>query len=152
MLMSRIVVLAILANLASVAWTPSNGQTPPPSVRKVDPATLAMRDVPAFAGVSNGFIEGAFDKSGLYAASSRMMKGSKFPPHSHPDMRLTVVVAGTMYLGEGDTFDESKLVAYPAGTVAVTPANTFHYMYAKDNDVIALEIGSGPSGAAFVKK
>ena len=121
-------------------------------IQAIDPAGLSHTPIPAFPGVANTFLTGAFNKPGLYAAHGKMSKGAKFPPHSHPDVRLSVVMSGTMYLGEGETFDVSKLVAYPAGTVAITPPNTPHYMYAKDGDVTILEIGSGPSGASFTEK
>lgn len=119
------------------------------AIQKIDLGTMALSPIAAFPGVSNGFVTGAFDAPGLYAAQGEMKKGSVFPPHSHPDVRLTVVLEGVMYLGKGETADPAKLVAYPAGTAALTPAGTPHYMSAPDGDVRVLEIGSGPSGAVF---
>lgn len=48
---------------------------------------------------------------------------------------MTQVLSGTMYLAQGETINESDLIAYPAGTVAVTPPGTYHYMMAKDWDL-----------------
>jgi quercetin dioxygenase-like cupin family protein len=130
----------------------ASSQNPDAKIQLIELGKLQLKDNPLLPGVGNTFVLGAFDKPGVYAAHSRMAKGSRFPPHTHPDVRLTVVTSGVMYLGEGDVFDEVRLVAYPVGTVAVTPAGTPHYMYAKEGDVTVMEIGAGPSGAAFVKK
>ncbi|MEO0729301.1 MAG: cupin domain-containing protein [Pseudomonadota bacterium] len=119
------------------------------AIAKVDLRNLAVKPIAAFTGVSSAFIRGSFSTPGLYAAQGLMAKGSTFPPHAHPDVRFSIVISGTMYLGQGKTFDAAKLVAYPAGTMAITPANTPHFMSAPDGDVRILEIGSGPSGNAF---
>ncbi|MEM8792131.1 MAG: cupin domain-containing protein [Pseudomonadota bacterium] len=120
-------------------------------ITKIEPGTTALQPLPAFPGVSNGFLIGAFDRAGLYAAEGEMAAGSTFPPHTHPDTRLTIVISGTMYLGEGTTADPARLIAYPAGTAAITPGGTPHYMAAQDGDVRVLEIGAGPSGFAFAE-
>ena len=147
------VTLAMLAGVGlTVAGGGAGGQAPAPGIQSIELAKLNLKDNPVLPGISSTFIVGAFDKAGLYAAPGRMARGSKFPPHSHPDVRLTIVTSGTMFLGEGETFDEAKLVAYPVGTVAITPAGTPHYMMARDGDVTVLEIGAGPSGATFVEK
>ncbi len=121
----------------------------PEPIRKLTLSEIPLRALEKFPGVSSAFLTGAFNAPGLYAAQGVMTKGSTFPPHSHPDIRLSVVVSGTMYLGQGEAFDTAKLIAFPAGSVAITPANTPHFMAAPDGDVRILEIGSGPSGATF---
>lgn len=126
-------------------------QPPRQGITKLEPGTTILQPLPAFPGVSNGFLIGSFGEAGLYAAEGEMAAGSTFPPHMHPDMRLTIVVSGTMYLGEGQTADPAALVAYPAGTAAITPAGTPHYMAAPDGDVRVLEIGAGPSGFEFIE-
>ena len=71
-------------------------------IQAIDLSELSHKPIPAFPGVGNAFLTGAFNKPGLYAAHGKMSKGAKFPPHSHPDIRLSVVTSGTMYLGEGE--------------------------------------------------
>jgi quercetin dioxygenase-like cupin family protein len=118
----------------------------------IDKITLSEVNLtanPRLEGVSAAFIVGAFDASGLYAARSTMVNGAVFPPHRHNDLRMTQVLSGTMYLAEGEVIDEAKLVAYPAGSVAITPPGTWHYMVAKDGDFTVLELGSGPSETEF---
>ncbi|MEM9356805.1 MAG: cupin domain-containing protein [Pseudomonadota bacterium] len=141
-----------IAGLASPVTVVSSGlaaDATQPEIQQIDLSKLTHKQLARFPGVSNAFLLGAFNKPGLYAAHGIMAAGTKFPPHQHPDVRLSIVVSGTMYLGQGETFEEDKLVAYPVGTVAITPANTPHFMFAKDGDVKILEIGAGPSGAKF---
>ncbi|MEO1722354.1 MAG: cupin domain-containing protein [Pseudomonadota bacterium] len=113
-------------------------------------ATMELQPLPTFPGVATGFLIGGFDVDGLYAAQATMAQGSVFPPHTHPDDRLTIVLDGVMYLGEGDTAELEDAVAYPAGTAAITPAGIAHFMLAPKGDVRVLEIGAGPSGTAFL--
>ena len=110
---------------------------------------MALSPHPDFDGISAAMIVGGFDRPGLYAANSVILDGGLFPPHAHPDDRLSVVLSGTMYLGVGDTVDRSDERAFPAGTIALTPAGTMHWMATRGGDVRILEIGAGPSGTTF---
>ena len=120
-------------------------------VRQIDPATLELSPNPVIAGTTGTVIYGSPAEAGLYTAYGVMAEGTRFLAHTHPDARVTVVLSGTMYLGQGESFDEANLVAYPAGTMAITPAGVAHYMYARDGDIAVLEIGSGPSGQSFTE-
>ncbi len=110
---------------------------------------LAWQANPRLPGVFNAPGAGNPAQPGLYAVFGRMDKGSRFPPHTHPDARLTTVMQGTMYLGTGAVFDEGQVKPYPAGSVVATPANTPHFMWAKDGVVVMQETGSGPTGMLF---
>lgn len=119
-----------------------------------DVETVMLEDMPLnahpeFQGVEAAFVAGTFADEGLYAANSMMRDGAVFPPHSHPDDRLTMVISGTMFLGIGPKVDPANETVVQAGGIALTPAGTVHYMVARDGDVRILEIGSGPSGTAF---
>lgn len=95
-------------------------------------------------------VVGAPDKAGLYQQRVRMPAGSKIQPHTHPDERISVVLEGTIYVGFGESFDESKVVAVPQGAVYVAPAGVPHYVWAKDGPALYQEGGMGPTGAAFI--
>lgn len=120
------------------------------AIARSDLATVPVSDVAALPGVASGALRGAMDAQGLFASAALMRGGAVLPPHSHPDTRLTVVVEGTMYLGEGDSFDKGALVACPAGSAAVTPADNVHVMAAPDGDVRAMEVGVGSTASVFV--
>jgi quercetin dioxygenase-like cupin family protein len=92
-------------------------------------------------------------KPGIFVTRTRFSPGWKDQPHFHPDpVRTVVVLSGTFYFGSGDTWDESKMKAYPAGTFYSEPPNSPHYTWAKDGEVIIQLTGMGPSGKTFIKK
>jgi quercetin dioxygenase-like cupin family protein len=104
----------------------------------------------AAGGAQNVMVVGAADKAGLYQQRVRMPAGAKIQPHTHPDERISVVLEGTIYVGFGDSFDESKVVAIPTGAVYVAPAGVPHYVWAKDGAALYQEGGMGPTGATFI--
>ena len=96
-------------------------------------------------------IYGAPNKPGPFIFRAKFPPGYKLPPHKHPDVRTVTVLKGTYYSAIGDTFDESKLQAFPAGTFYSTPANTGHFSATKDEEAIVQESGEGPeSGINYV--
>ncbi len=104
----------------------------------------------AEGGPQNVMVVGAADKAGLYQQRVRMPAGAKIQPHTHPDERISVVLEGTIYVGFGETFDESNVVAIPTGAVYVAPAGVPHYVWAKDGPALYQEGGMGPTGATFI--
>lgn len=81
----------------------------------------------------------------------KLASGGKIPPHTHPDERNSTVLSGTIYVGFGAVFDESKVVAVPTGGVYVAPANQPHYIWVKDGDTIYQESGVGPTATVAGK-
>jgi len=120
-----------------------------PTVAAADVTRLDLTGMPLnqtpIDGVSSAMISGAMDAEGVFGANAIMQDGSVFPPHSHPDARMSLVIEGTMYLGVGDAVDPSAEQVFEAGTVALTPAGVPHWMAARDGDVRILEIGTGPT-------
>lgn len=96
---------------------------------------------------------GAPNKPGPFIFRAKLPPGYKLPPHKHPDVRTVTVLKGTYYSAIGDTFDETKLQAFAAGTFYFTPANTGHFAMTKDEEVIIQESGEGPeSGIKYVNQ
>lgn len=96
-------------------------------------------------------IYGAPNKPGPFIFRAKFPPGYILPPHKHPDTRTVTVLKGTYYSAIGDTFDESKLQAFPAGTFYFTPANTGHFSATKNEEVIIQESGEGPqSGITYI--
>lgn len=86
-------------------------------------------------------------KPELYVERYRFPKGQKLMPHSHQDaVRTVVVLSGTLYYAEGETFDESRLKAYPAGTFFFEPRGMPHFAWAKDGEVELQLTAVGPTG------
>ena len=84
-------------------------------------------------------------KGDLYATHARVTAGSRIPPHVHRNTLTTVVTSGTAHVGYGEVADDAKLVAYPAGTFFVTPAEVPHFIVAADGDFSVLDHGVGPT-------
>lgn len=123
-----------------------------PAVAAVTPDAVRWTPNPRLAGVDSASIVGDSARSGLYVSLGRMRQGATFPPHSHPDRRITTVVSGTMYYGTGPAFDHGRLRRYPAGSVVETPPGVPHFMAAKDGTAVMQETGMGPSGLDFVPR
>lgn len=102
------------------------------------------------AGLETAWVLGEASAAAPYLLRVRLAAGARIPPHTHPDVRNTTVLAGTLHVGFGDGFDEHRLVAVPAGAVYVAPAGVPHYLWAKDGPVVYQEAGVGPTGNRFI--
>ncbi len=119
--------------------------------RPVLPDTLPYVALGQVPGVETKWIVGAARDSGLYLFRNRFAAGTRLPPHSHPDARITQVLAGTLYAGFGPVFESTKAVAILAGAVFVAPAGVPHYAWARDGEVIFQETGVGPTANVLVQ-
>ncbi len=143
--------LAALALIAALAAPPVVlAQGPAPSV--ISPEAARWLSPPNLPGVQGAWLVGGPDKQGAYLFRVKMAAGARIPPHTHPDERSTTVMSGTLYVGFGETFDESRIVAVPAGAVYVAPANVAHYVWARDGEAVYQESGVGPSGTTMVRR
>lgn len=124
----------------------------PQAIKSIDLEGLDYQKSPVFDGVTFAIVTGNPAEEGLYTTHATMAADSRVAPHTHPDPRITVVTEGTMYVGIGETFDPDLLVAYPEGSVFITPANAPHFMWAKDGATSVLDSGSGPSGTTFIEE
>lgn len=126
----------------------AQGTAPAP----ISPDALAWTSPPKIPALRAAWMLGAEGKSAPYILRVKLAAGGRIPPHAHPDERSTTVLSGAIYVGFGETFDESEVVAVPAGWVYVAPANVPHYVWAKDGDAIYQEAGVGPTGTSFVER
>lgn len=115
------------------------------------PDSLQWVSPPNIPGLQIAWVVGAEQKPGTYVLRVKLDRGARIPPHTHPDERNTIVLKGTIYVGFGNTFDETKVVAIPAGAVYVAPAHVPHYIWAKDGAAMYQETGRGPTGTAIIK-
>ena len=105
------------------------------------------------AGPRYAVLFGNPKQSGFYVQRAKIPAGFKAPVHFHPeDPRTVTVISGTLYFAVGDTWDESKLRAYPAGTFYSESAKTPHYVWAKDGEVIIQIAAFGPTGTIVVEQ
>ncbi len=117
---------------------------------RVTPEDIVWTDRPGYEGVKFATIAGDPSKPGIYVIRAKFSPGRMTRPHWHPEDRHVIVVSGTWYMGEGDSFDPEKTVPLKAGSYARHPANAHHYDGAKDEEVIVQIVGYGPSGTTLV--
>jgi quercetin dioxygenase-like cupin family protein len=100
-------------------------------------------------GIVTQSLVGQGKSSGVYAARVRLAAKARLEPHVHPDDRYTLVLHGTLYVGFGEVFDESKLVTVPEGSLYIAPAGVAHFLLAR-GQVIYQESGTNPTATHFV--
>lgn len=134
--------------LLALATTVANAQTTDPA--PILPEALRWFSPPGNPAVQGAWVIGAEQAAGAYLVRVKLAPGARLLPHTHPDERSTTVLAGTLYVGFGATFDAARLVAVPAGGVYVAPAGVPHYLWARDGEVLYQEAGAGPTGTVPV--
>jgi quercetin dioxygenase-like cupin family protein len=143
--MKKNTAIIVAASLALSAAALAQLQAPAPIL----PNALKFSGLPAMPGAESAQIVGEPQKAGPYLMRVKLAAGAKIPPHTHPDERNSTVLSGTLYVGFGEKFDESELVAIPVGAVYVAPAGVPHYIWAKDGPAVYQEAGNGPTGTKF---
>jgi quercetin dioxygenase-like cupin family protein len=87
---------------------------------------------------------GDLTKPGMYVTRSKFPVGFKVLPHWHGEERTVVVLSGTIHVGIGEKWDESKMKAYPPGSFFTEPPKLPHFTWAKDGEVVLQVTGIGP--------
>ena len=116
------------------------------------PERLDWSGPPAIPALKGAWMVGAEGRPGPYLLRVRLATGGRIPPHTHPDERHTTVLSGTLHVGFGETFDDARVVAVPAGAVYVAPAGVPHYVWAKDGAAEYQEAGVGPTATDFIAR
>lgn len=138
--MKRIHLVCALLLLAAAA---TGSQAP--SVDVIRPDSLHWSTPPDIPDISSAWVLGSESASGPYVVRVKLRSGGRIPLHTHPDTRYSTVLSGTLYVGFGKV-DDAQVVAVPAGSVYVAPANVPHHLWARDGAVEYQEAGSGPTG------
>ncbi|MCX6551934.1 MAG: cupin domain-containing protein [Acidobacteria bacterium] len=115
---------------------------------EVSPGELHFALMPN--GTYQANVVGDITKPGPYAVRTKLPAGLRLPPHFHPEPRIVLIVSGTLYVGYGDRFDETKMVALPAGSVFTEPSKQSHFTWAKDGEVVLHVTGQGPSATTWL--
>lgn len=88
-------------------------------------------------------LEGDPAKPGPYVYRIKVPQGYKWPPMKFPDERVTTVLKGTLWAGEGERYDAMKMQELGPGSTFVTKADTPHYQWART--WVELQVtGQGP--------
>jgi len=112
---------------------------------------VVWRPFPAFPPEARlAVLVGDPTKPGLYVVRVRLPGGARLAPHRHPEDRIYTVISGVFYIGLGDEFDETRLQAYPPGSVLVLPGGQAHFHWAKSGEYVTQVTAIGPLGLDYV--
>lgn len=140
-------VLAAVA-LAAIA-SGSSAQAVHDSHTMMQAGDLKWAPLPSIAGAMAATIEGPASKAGPFTMRLKLPANAKIPPHFHPGIEHVTVMSGTFHLGHGEKFDESKLTALPAGSIAIMQPKSPHFATVKEETIVQLH-GMGPWSVVYV--
>jgi quercetin dioxygenase-like cupin family protein len=122
-----------------------------PPLKFVLPEAMDWRPFAAFPPEARlAIVAGRPTEAGMYVIRVKVPNGIKLMPHRHPENRIYTVMSGVFYVGVGERFDETALVAYPPGSVVLLPGDTPHFHWAKSGEYVTQVMGTGPLGIDYI--
>ncbi len=110
------------------------------------PGQINWGPAPPFipAGAQLAVLEGdPMAASGDYTIRLKMPDGYKIAPHTHPARENVTVISGTLKVGMGDKYDDSKMMSFGAGSFAYLDPSMHHYAGTSGETVIQIH-GQSP--------
>jgi hypothetical protein len=146
------VVAAMVLGLAPAGTAPSEGgqhTATGPSIHR--PETLVWTDAPASLppGAKVVVLEGDPTREGPFVMRMKFPDGYRVLPHTHPKPERVTVLAGTLHIGMGATFDGAKCEAMRVTTYGTWPAGMKHFGWFQGETIIQLH-GDGPWAVEYV--
>jgi quercetin dioxygenase-like cupin family protein len=119
--------------------------------RSVLPEDTDWEPFPAFPPSARlAVVVGHPSEPGPYVVRVKVPSGVRLMPHRHQEDRVYTVMSGVFYIGLGDQFDETRLQAYPPGSVIVLPGDTAHFHWAKSGEYVTQVTAIGPISLEYV--
>jgi hypothetical protein len=110
-----------------------------PTQNLFTPDQIQYGPVPAFLppGAQLAVLEGDPTATrGDFTVRLKMPDGYRIPPHWHPNRENATVISGNFKMGTGDTFDESKMMTFRAGSFGYMDPSMHHYVMASGEVVV----------------
>lgn len=101
------------------------------------------------AGIQAAVLEGNPMEAGPFTMRLKLPAGYRIAPHWHPATEHVTVVAGTLYIGQGEKADTTAMKDLPPGSFMLMPPRTPHYARTVGETIIQLH-GQGPWGITYV--
>jgi len=118
--------------------------------RIVRPGDLKWKDVPSLPhGAQVAVIEGDPNKEGFTTIRVKLPPNYKVPAHYHGTVERSTIIAGTLYIGMGEKFDEKKMTPMPPGSVLLMPPKMPHFASTKGEVVFQLNV-AGPWTVTYI--
>lgn len=145
---------ALLIGTVGVAFALGPGATPAGAMdasRTVVPENVMWQPGPPSLppGAEAAVLYGDLAKEGLFALRLKLPAGYRVAPHMHPKPEAVTVLSGTFHLGMGETMDEEKAEALPAGSFFSVEPEMAHYAITESETVIQIT-SNGPWGITYV--
>jgi len=114
---------------------------PAPPKNAFMPGEIQYGPAPAFLppGAQLAVLEGnPMGAAGDFTIRLKMPDGYKIAPHWHPRRENVTVISGTLKVGMGDKFDESKMMSFGAGSFAYLDPSMHHYAMGSGETVLQI--------------
>ncbi len=116
---------------------------PAPAARKnaFTPDQIQYGPAPGFLppGAALAVLEGnPMATTGDYTVRLKVPDGYKIAPHWHPKRENVTVISGTLKVGMGDKFDESKMMSFAATSFAYLDPSMHHYAMGSGETVVQI--------------
>jgi uncharacterized RmlC-like cupin family protein len=149
----RCATVASLALLVGATW--ANAQAP--NELRLTPDEIASKaaagagaGTSGVAGIRTSVLSGNPNAAGLYTIRLSIPANTKIAAHMHRDERSAVVMSGTWYFGYGVIASEDAAKALKPGSFYTEPAGVAHFALTKDEPVVVLITGYGPTDTNYV--
>ena len=123
------------------AAKPVSKSAPAAKKNAFTPDQIVYGPAPAFLqpGASLAVLEGnPMGATGDYTVRLKVPDGYKIAPHWHPKRENVTVISGTLKVGMGDKFDESKMMSFPASSFAYLDPSMHHYAMGSGETVVQI--------------
>ena len=129
--MRALIVPALLVCLSVQA------ESPPGTIQLAHDALKWQPGPPSMPkGVETVVLEGDPRGPGLFTLRLRAPAGTRLAPHTHPQPERVTVLEGSIGVGFGPTYDQTRLKVFRAGDYYVNPPGAPHYVsFAADSVV-----------------
>jgi quercetin dioxygenase-like cupin family protein len=129
--------------LGTSAWSQSEHH------KMIKADELKWEDVSAMPGAKLTVLEGALDKQAPLTFRIKFPANFRIQAHWHPTTEHVTVLSGTLNLGTGDKFEQSKTKALPAGGFAIMPAKMHHFAWTSEETMLQVH-ANGPWQVNYV--
>jgi anti-sigma factor ChrR (cupin superfamily) len=99
------------------------------------PSELTWTDLPSLPGVKIAVIEGPLDRAVPIMFRLKFPANFKVMPHWHPGVEHITIISGTLHMGLGSVFDQSKTRALTAGSVSIMQPGTHHFVWTNEETI-----------------
>ena len=94
-------------------------------------------------------LQGNPSAPGPFTMRVTLPAGYRIAPHHHPADENVTVLSGELYMGMGETFDESKAQALGVGSFSTMPTGMRHFAFTKAETVFQVH-AMGPWNIIYV--